>query len=362
MASRILLDTSRYLGIAVMGMRDSGKSAFLEWAGEQYYQHGWIICDLFDAGDYENLFWCVKDRKRYPILLLHPRYVDVEAPDDYVKPVPDDTRLSQVLREADEERRVVCLSPGFYRGEDYWETLARILWVLPEVNRDQVKRNILVLLRESSNIAFSHLRIYRAESQTRKAILRFMRVSRHYRTGFIFDAQRLTDIYKAIRVLIDRIIVKKTPPYTLPEELQFIHRSIEERRAEAAQTIGMDNAWRLYPPISALYPHEFYAVWPDGFFTKLTNPLPSFRHKQPEDSFTELSGVRFTFKQPAQQQQAVKPDREARRLERVSTIMALKQKGLSYEEIGRQLGISKSAVAMTLKRFTQRQLAASASP
>jgi len=51
-----------------------------------------------------------------------------------------------------------------------------------------------------------------------------------------------------------------------------------------------------------------------GFFTKLTNPLPFFRHKQPEDSFTELSGVRFTFKQPAQQQKAEKPVREAEKL------------------------------------------------
>ena len=33
--------------------------------------------------------------------------------------------------------------------------------------------------------------------------------------------------------------------------------------------------------------------------------------------------------------------------------MAFKQKSLSYEEIGRQLGLSRSAVAMTLKRLNQ---------
>jgi hypothetical protein len=151
-----------------------------------------------------------------------------------------------------------------------------------------------MVFREAAHVIFSHLKIHEEESLTRKALLRFIRIARHYRTSVILDAQRFVDIYKGVRDCIDRIAIKKTSQHGLPEEIRWIYKEIEEIRKKWYPKIkGTPREKKMnerLPSIDHLYPNEYYAVY-DSQYYKKENRMPRFHHREPKDDFYELSGI-----------------------------------------------------------------------
>lgn len=282
-----LLELENYQGILIIGHRGSGKSALLEFLGEQFYKAGRLVLDLFDPGNFESCFWCIPRKKAYPILLVHPRYCEVDvsrSPYD-IEVICDDMGLETICRKAIEERRIVCLAGGLYEEDHKFDLLTYWIKRFRKLNQFKLKTPSAILIREASNVIYSHLRPAKQSSDTRKALLNAIRFCRHFNSSVIFDTQRLMDIYKAIRDNLDRICIKYIPEKNIPSLLENEKQEIEERYYLVKP--------ERYPEISYLRNDEFY--WTDGtselYFEN--NPLPSFRHKDQNDYFDKIADITF---------------------------------------------------------------------
>jgi hypothetical protein len=276
---------NKYHGVAACGQRGFGKSGFVEWAAEQFAKKGRLMLDLFDAGDFENCFWTIPKDTQYKILLVHPHYVTLKRGRQKfdILPMCDKDGFQNICETAIDEERVVSFGCGFYEEDHLYTVLAEWINQFPKLTRDILKMDSCVLIREASHMIFSHLRTSENQTFTRKAVLRLIRIARHYRTSFVMDAQRIMDIYAGIRENLDRTIIKRIPIQSLPKLLYWVAKEIDE-------------SWSLrgYPHIFDLEPHQYWCVT-EGSLSFGTNPLPSFHHKKPKDDFFDMTGVRVEY-------------------------------------------------------------------
>lgn len=283
-----VLELDKYQGIVVCGQRGWGKSGCLEFLGEQFVKTNRLTLDLFDSGDFESAFWCVPKEKSYPILLVHPNYcaLDLSRCNYDIKVTNDEVGLQAICEQAINEKRIVVFGCGFYEEEHKYKVLADWFNEFPRLNRDILNTDAIILIREASDVVFSHLKIAENSSLTRKALLRFLRIARHFRTSFIFDCQRIMAIYSGIRHNLDKIIVKRIPKHAIPDLLQWVVKDIDEKY----ELIRPNR----FPQIPFLRKNEFYCVTESSYFYG-KNPMPSFLHKEPTHNFLEMANIKVTY-------------------------------------------------------------------
>jgi len=289
-----LVTDKHYLGILVIGRRGYGKTTFLEWLAEQYYEQGALIVDPWSARDQENLYWVIAGPtgKKYPIILVHPEYVEVKVPAhmrQLVKPMCDTEGWERILRTAKKEKRIVCLDNTSYRPNDAFQQCAKLVKQLPNINRTKLHTHIFLCLREAGSLVFSHLKTDKAASATRSAILQMIRESRHNQITWVMDTQRYGDVYKGMRDNTDVTIVKNTPFLGLPEDMKFLWKyvkTIYKKNQRANKVVR-------WPGISFLKKHEHYRVWASGQVELGESGMPGFRHKGEKDNFPMDSGIEF---------------------------------------------------------------------
>ncbi|MEE9282700.1 MAG: hypothetical protein V3U49_01340 [Nitrososphaerales archaeon] len=362
--TQYILPTSSYSRIFVSGSIGSGKSAWLEWAAEKYLKQGWLICDLFDAQNCEGAFWSIPGEfgKRYPIVLLHPDYVEIESPTDYVKPFCDRDGIETALRLAKDEGRVLTAATQCYRAGDYYKSVAKWLKGIADYNALELRSDVVLLCREMSNLTFSLLRTNMEQTHTRRAFLDIIRRSRHSRLTLLMDSQRLGDVFQSIRGLCDRLIIKKQHVFNLSEELQWVHQAIEQKRYLLSQVAGSKKAARHFPSIGMLYTHEFYAVWPEDRLWKLsTNQLASFRHKREKDDFWSKSGCSFKVLRPSRSEKQegtseVVQEESQTKEQLAERALKLKNEGRKYADIALELGLKSRQHVYYYVRMAQKNV------
>lgn len=299
MLSERVVNTDKFEGHIVSGLRESGKSGFLEVLGEEHYLAKRIVLDLHGASDGESLFWCVPGRNRiyYPIILVHPPWIEVQFPKNnpfqsIIKPMSCETPLLDIVKTAKRLKRIVTVPTNLYPLGSGLGILTEYFYNLDKV-ADKVKTPFFVLLREA-HIAFSQFSIFpKQEKDFRKSLFYFFKEARHHRTSLAVDVHRHMDFIKAARTLMDHIHFKKSNRSMIPPEYSWFIQAIKDIRAKFPF-----KKYKLremnYPPVTRLYPSEFYTLDSSEAVEPIERAgLPRFHHKTPWDDFTKITGVNF---------------------------------------------------------------------
>lgn len=284
------INTERSLGYFVSGKKGTGKSSFLSYLAELYFKMGYLIIDFYSESDYENCYWIIKEKRAYKCIFIIPRYVTIEIPDKYkdlVKVMYDDEGLEKIIQIAQEEKRIIVFVNSCYEEENMLQTLSNFFDELPRLN-DKLNLDIFLIIRELSHLAPQSLKIFENATKTKRSLLKLVAGCRHHRISFAMDMQVLTMLFKNIRNLYDRMVIKKTTPDMIPQELKWFLDQLALNRSKGASI-------KEYPPVHKLFPREYYGIYDSGLFFKDSFPLPSFHLKREKDNFQLLTGITFTI-------------------------------------------------------------------
>lgn len=327
----------RYHCYMANGSKGSGKSTWLEFAGEIRLKQGDIVLDLWGAGNYENCFWCVPgkadpDRRNdprarkvgYPVLIIHPKTMIIKPVDDlplctcgrkapdHVFPWPckrfvplimtttDDTTLAKIVQMVLEEKRkykrVIIFNEAFYNDpRDAYRALAKLLREFPMlIKRGNIPDNVstTMIFRELGDLVTGGVKAIAGPYQTevRRQMQTLARKCRHWKTNLLFDAQRNDDIAAAVADQKDYLIIKKATDDLIPEKYGWVIKKIQEKSLAAYADLDFGDM-KKWPAINQLQQWQAYIVHPDNSIDLRTFPMPGFMHKREKDSWKKLANV-----------------------------------------------------------------------
>lgn len=366
------------------GRRGQGKSALME----RYLTLHWelpntICCDWNSSGDWESLQYPIPSDKTdedgnpigkgYPMLLILPKYMrldiieprQITLPDgrviDAVKSVIDTTPLVDILRLAREERRVIVFTIHFYQPEQQGQMVfAHLINQWPAAFRELPKSwNYFIGIRELSEVSSGKTKSYfgKGETESKRALARFVRQARHYRTVIFGDVQNPRSISSDLLEMEDFIFIKQMDPMHLPEYLQYIPRFIErDRQYRSYEIMG-----QRFVSLNRLSINSYYCKWPSGKLTLEHSSLPKFRHHIESDDPQALAGIKLVDTRGAktpEQDLPTQADRVQQKQERqqakASQVMEwLKERanGMTWKAIAEKYGVTESRVKTTCFRF-----------
>ncbi|MBS7612463.1 hypothetical protein KEJ27_09765 [Candidatus Bathyarchaeota archaeon] len=208
-----------------LGVRGSGKSAFLEHLAELHLSEGNAVLDLFAARSGENLGW-LRSRwtKEKKILLLTAENAVVELSRSLenvdMKPAG---KIS--LQDFNDYDIIINSSPLYPTLDAEFEAVNQIIEKLWK--RLKWSRLVFVLVREAASLLYSRLKV--AENQTlAKAFLTYwLRESRHVGCSLGLDSQRFMAVDIDIRALCDFLVFKAQGAGGLPKDLHYVYRHID---------------------------------------------------------------------------------------------------------------------------------------
>lgn len=211
------LNVDAPLTVFSLGVRGGRKSAFLEALGEHYLAKGHNILDLFGASSGEGLAWLrspwVREMKLPVLLIKGNRPVSCPWP---VKPWGD------VGLEDFEENRIVISATPLYEGKDEeFRAAGRILDLL--FNRFGWSRFVYLLIRESSNLFYSRVKLRKDQLESKAEGIYLIREARHHGLAFGMDSQKNTSIDLDFRSLLDYVIFKRQGIFSLPADYRWLY-------------------------------------------------------------------------------------------------------------------------------------------
>ena len=202
------------------GIRGSGKSSFLEFAGMKYLEKGHSVFDLFGSRDAEGLAWLrspfAEDKK---ILLLKGDNVDVECSYN-VKHVDAVT-----LHDFEVNDIVISSSPFYINLDQEYIYAAKLTDLL--YRRLSWRRLIYCIVREAANLYYSRLKISDNQTQAKAEMVYLIRESRHMGLALGLDSLRWHAIDIDIRSLSDYIIFKNMGQMGLSKEMKWLYSFVE---------------------------------------------------------------------------------------------------------------------------------------
>lgn len=337
--------------IGILGRRGEGKSYLLETIGEQFYNAGFTVLDLWGASNLENAFWCIardEHKKAYPITLLAPD--SLITPTDQIEafnskhqtrvplvkivklPIPTkktetdvNQKIAEILSDAiidcRDNRRILVFNPKMYpREPDMFRSLEILLRELENVSykhfhklnpedvgkstRDEMTNHqksyhkIVFLIREFGEVAPSKLKGDKSGESTliKKALLKFVRISRHAWVSGVIDYQNASDAESSIRNQIDVWCVKKWTRRLGGDEFKWIFDHINYKRETILSKFyyskqGRTVADSSYPDITELGKKWFYVTYANDKMRLWKVPELSIRHKEPHDSWEKITGI-----------------------------------------------------------------------
>ena len=169
--------------------------------------------------------------------------------------------------EARRERRIVCMNPMFYPNEYHkYRTMEIIIRCLgrmmythfrpltekevgkPRYNADgkdlwnKYQRNhhrVAVVMREFGEVTAAVLKGENQSTMAKKALLDYIRQTRHYNITLIGDYQRPDDVFSGIRDQADLFIIKRSPRKLLGDAWKWMFDDIEQRREKIIFKYGL---------------------------------------------------------------------------------------------------------------------------
>lgn len=337
--------------IGILGRRGEGKSYLLESIGEQFYESGYTVLDLWGAGNLENAFWCIAKeghKKAYPVTVLAPdslilpsaeiekfnsqhhtrvplvKIVKLPIPTKKTDTEQNNTIFDMIVKaivDCRSERRILVFNPQMYPREiDMFRTLEILLRGLPQISRKYFPKlephecgvesreqmtvhqkswhKIVFLIREFGEVAPAKLKGDKSGESTliKKALLNFVRISRHAWVSGVIDYQNASDAESSIRNQIDVWLVKKWTRRLGGDEFKHIFDFIQSKREQILFKFhysrkGMLLADSQYPDITELGKKWFYVVYQNDRLRLWKVPELGFCHKEPHQSWESITGI-----------------------------------------------------------------------
>jgi len=200
----------------ILGVRGSGKSSLLEHTGEGYLKEGHGILDLFGSRDGEGLAWLrspyAKDKK---VLLVCGDNVSVNC-SHHVK------NISKVqLGDFNNYDIIISASPLYSHLDDEFLHTNRLLDIL--YKRLSWKRLVYTIVRESSNLYYSRLRVSKNQLTAKAEAAYLVREARHCGVAMGLDTLKYTSVDIDIRAVTDYLILKSQGVLGFPDDLQWLY-------------------------------------------------------------------------------------------------------------------------------------------
>ncbi len=230
--------------------------------------------------------------------------------------------------EARNERRIICMNPMFYPNEYHkYRTIEIIIRCLgrmmythfrplteEEVGKPRFdsqgknlwtrfQRNhhrVAVVMREFGEVTAAVLKGENQSTMAKKALLDYIRQTRHYNISLIGDYQRPDDVFSGIRNQADIFIIKRSPRNLLGDAWKWMFDSIEKRREKIIFKYGFERgteiADNVVPKIQELGNNYAYVVYINDRYKLWKIPTPNFHHKDREDHFEVVTGLTWIEK------------------------------------------------------------------
>jgi len=311
---------SIYFGL---GMRGSGKSSFLEMIGSKYLDAGGKVFDLFGAKDGEGLAWLrsphVKNDGKRAILLRG----------DLVKINSDHENIAATkfrITDLDRGDIFISSSPLYTDMDDEFASVNGLLDVLWK--RRRWTQPVLIIMREAANLIYSRLKIRKNQLLAKSECLYMMRESRHAGLAMALDSLRSMSIDIDLRSLVDYLVIKNLGMHSLPDDLEWVYRTINP------------------PALRRIQPREFVMIDRRGSIGLGVFDMPGWHKVEKEDILAEV-GLAVDYLVPggrgdhvngliAEALQALPPEPEPTH---VSEWIA-RERGVevSHQVVGRHLG------------------------
>ncbi len=258
-----------------MGVRGSGKSAFLEHLAELHLEQGNCVLDLFAARSGESLGWLrsrwVKGKR---ILLLTAENAIVELPRSLSVDVKPASKIS--LNDFNDYDIIINSSPLYPTLDAEFEAVNVIidkLW-----RRLKWSRIVYVLCREAANLLYARMKIAENQTLAKTFIAYWLREARHTGTSLALDSQRFTAVDVDIRSLCDFLVFKAQGSGGLPHDLYYMYRHINP------------------PWMQRMKPYQFAILSRRGDVGVGTFPLPEWHVKEGEGITFKL-GLKIQFEE-----------------------------------------------------------------
>ena len=305
------------------------------WGKEEY------IDDQLKRGNNSIKEWGITFPARFNGRLIEPRKPLIRNKIELVKvrsltppTVTGSTKgiltdeFTKIVVEARKERRIVCFNPMLFPNEFHrYKTLELIIrsleklmytnfrpptpetvaqlrgqhspvprekWTKREANWDK----LCVLMREFGEVTANILKGENQSTLTKKALLQYIRQTRHFRISLIGDYQRPDDVFPSIREQADYFIIKKAPQKLLGVGWEWLFKDIEGKRKAIFTRYGfnamsLNLADRKYPKIENLSKNYCYVIYTDNTYKLFKTPTPAFHHKEELEHFQNDTGIRW---------------------------------------------------------------------
>jgi len=350
------VDLQKYHGYVIFGMRGGGKSVLGEVIAERALRRGCLVFDSYSAGyDLESAFWCVPGEKgiRYPVILVHPEYASIEVPQSYKKwvtPMCDKVGVGAIYREAlkSSPPKVVVFLNILYEDDHMLTTLGDFYKDTPQIAME-VDNDFCVLIREASQLVSANMNIFENAKLVKRSMVKFLNVARHSRTHFVLDLQLFGDLFRSVREICDRVMVKKATFRMFPESLRWFPQSLFYMHRSAYLHGDYEEYSRRVPLPPKLEPHQYYCIYPDDEYSLNTNPMPNFHHRRERDVFTKLTGVKIEvddegrIDEQASSKEKLWKARTAQLVDYLCNTNFMQQR-----EVGELLGVDRSTISRLL--------------
>jgi len=297
-----------------LGVRDSGKSTFLEHVGIKYAEEDAVIFDLFGSRDGEALAWLRSPQaegKR--ILLLKGDNVDVEASVN-VKNV-DSLKLSDV----EGNDIIISASPLFLNPDQEFYNAAKITDLL--YKRLHWNRLVYMIMREASNFYYSRLKICESQLVAKSNMVYLIRESRHCGLSLALDSVRFYSIDIDIRSLSDYLILKAQGLQGLTKDLTWLYSYVEPHL------------------VRKLKPQQFILLSRTGGIGYGVFPFHEW-HKRERENILKAVGVKVEYGETLEEPILKGTYKTVGDKEHVKIIRLYVEEALSMVKIGEKLGRS----------------------
>jgi len=224
--------------------------------------------------------------------------------------------------EARRERRIVCMNPMFYPNEYHkYRTMEIIIRCLgrmmythfrpltekevgkPRDKWSRFQRNhhrVGVVMREFGEVTAAVLKGENQSTMAKKALLDYIRQTRHYNISLICVYQRPDDVFSGIRDQADIFIIKRSPRKLLGDAWKWMFDDIENRREKIIFKYGLQRgteiADNIVPKIQELGNNYAYVIYINDKYKLWKIPTPHFHHKDREDHFEVVTGLTWIEK------------------------------------------------------------------
>jgi len=203
-------------------------------------------------------------------------------------------------------------------GKPKYDANGKLQWNKYQVNHHRVA----VVMREFGEVTAAVLKGENQSTLAKKALLDYIRQTRHYNISLIGDYQRPDDVFSGIRDQADVFILKRSPRKLLGDAWKWIFDDIEKRREKIIFKYGLQKGTQIadnkIPKIQELGNNYAYVVYINDTYKLWRINTPTFHHKDREDHFQVVTGITWVEK-PHGKMTAMKNSKTSEKVEQ--TIM-----------------------------------------